>query len=299
MKNILVTGATGYIGSRLVKRFVNEGWKTSIIIRPQSVLDNLKDIIGNISVYNHNNSTEAIVSIINDSKPDIVLHVAARVVHRDIYDIDRLVDSNISFGTKLLEAMAIFGVNKIINTGTYWQNCNGRDYSAVNLYAATKEAFVDILKYYVESFGFSVISLKLFDTYGPNDSRPKVFYQLNEAIKRCRPLKMTKGEQELDLVYVDDVVEAYVMAAKRLLRSRPSTFEEFDVSSGEATKLKEIVRLYLEYLKRNCDVRWGELDYEQRQIMKPVSLNEPLPGWFPRMRLQDGLKILAKVFNGK
>ena len=85
------------------------------------------------------------------------------------------------FGAHILEAMALTSVSYFINTGTYWQHYGGSStYSPSCFYAATKQSFQDILKYYTDSKLIKSITLKLFDTYGPNDSRAKIFTILSE-----------------------------------------------------------------------------------------------------------------------
>src|SRR4051812_1833664 len=92
-------------------------------------------------------STERIVARLKACKPDVVFHLASLFVsdHR-VQDVQNLVESNLLFGTQLLEAMAQAGVKRIINTGTSWQCPH-----PFNLYAATKQAFESILGYYVST----------------------------------------------------------------------------------------------------------------------------------------------------
>ncbi|MDZ5724904.1 NAD-dependent epimerase/dehydratase family protein [Acetobacterium sp. K1/6] len=81
-------------------------------------------------------------------------------------DVDKLFMSNVVFGAHLLEAMKTLEVNYLINTGTNWQNYCGSEYNPVNLYAATKEAFEDIAKFYTQTTSLRMITLRLYDTYG-------------------------------------------------------------------------------------------------------------------------------------
>ena len=67
--------------------------------------------------------------------------------------------SNITFGTQLVEAMVANGCYQFVNTGTSWQHYENDEYNPVNLYAATKQAFEDILRYYVETSALRVITL--------------------------------------------------------------------------------------------------------------------------------------------
>src|SRR5262249_51804252 len=157
--------------------------------------------------------------------------------------------ANISLGTYLTEAMIKTGTEKLVNAGTYTQHYRGNDYSPVNLYAATKQAFQDILQFYVEAHGLQVVTLKLFDTYGPADQRTKLFHHLKQAA-RGQQLPMRPGHQLIDLVYIDDVVEALVLAAQRLLTHRCKGHEQYGVYSGNPVTLREIVGSFERQLGR-------------------------------------------------
>ncbi|QNA88228.1 NAD-dependent epimerase/dehydratase family protein [Massilia sp. Dwa41.01b] len=178
------------------------------------------------------------------ARPDTVFHLAAAFVAEHVPgDIDRLVHANLLFATQLLEAMRVNGVRLLVNTGTAWQHYGNRDYDPVNLYAATKQAFEAILAYYVNAHGFIAATLALFDTYGPGDERPKLMRALWRAAREGRPLAMSSGRQLLDLVYVDDVVDAY-LAAESALREGGAGHRHYGVSSGAPLPLRDVVAAF-------------------------------------------------------
>jgi nucleoside-diphosphate-sugar epimerase len=102
------------------------------------------------------------------------------------------------------------GCYHIINTGTSWQHFEQSNYNPVNLYAATKEAFEAIITFYKATSSLKVTTLKLFDTYGPNDSRYKIIPLLQKAFTEQKELSMSKGEQLIDFVYIVGIANAYM-----------------------------------------------------------------------------------------
>jgi nucleoside-diphosphate-sugar epimerase len=191
------------------------------------------------------------------------------------------------------------GVFKMINTGTSWQHFKNANYDPVNLYAATKHAFEAVLKYYIETTALNVITLKLFDTYGPDDRRPKLFNLLKQTEYRNIPLPMSQGEQLIDAVYIDDVIEAFLMAGKRLLDREHARYEEYAVSSGDPVSLRDLVRLYEKLAGKQLLINWGERPYRDREVMVPWNRGKLLPGWSPQYSLQEGLKNLrGEVHDG-
>ena len=288
----LVTGGTGYIGSNLIKRLISSGWLVHINIRQKSDLKQLTTCINKITLHEYDGSTESLVKIVATSKPDVVFHLAS-LFHSDhtSKDIAPLIESNVLFSTQLVEAMQENGVKNLVNTGTSWQHYENKDYSPVNLYAATKQAFEAILQYYVEAKSFRVITLKLFDTYGPNDPRPKLFHLLEKIAKSQEPLAMSPGEQLIDLVHVDDVVNAYMLAAKRLMDGLVLQYESYGVSSGHPINLKELVSIYEKVTNTNLPIKWGERPYREREVMVPWRNSNLLPGWKPVIELLEVIMV--------
>ena len=295
-KTALVTGGTGFIGSNLVRRLVADGWEVHCLVREGSNLELLLDVKDEITFHRTDGSTTSVVDIFQRSKPKIVFHLAAFSKHP--YDLEELVpmiNSNISLPVQILEAMSRTGVDFMINTGTFWQHYEGEPYNPVSLYSATKQAFQDILRFYTQAHPIRAITLILFDTYGPGDPRPKLFNQLTDAARTGHPMRMTPGEQMLDLVYIDDVVEGYMMSAKRLVSGQVSNHESFAISAGEHIRLRDFVDLFQKTLGSKIQIQWGSIPYREREVMVPWSEGAPPPGWEPKTSLQEGLK---KTFNG-
>jgi nucleoside-diphosphate-sugar epimerase len=286
----LVTGATGFVGSRLAQRLVREGWEVFVVVRPTSKLDQLAGVRDSIKIYEHDGSTEHLKHLVAAAKPEIVFHLASLfLAQHQAKDIVPLIQSNLQFGTQLVEAMVQNGVYRLVNTGTSWQHYENRDYSPVCLYAATKQAFEALLQFYLETTPLKVITLKLFDTYGPGDPRPKLFRLLKTAAEKQEPLAMSPGEQLIDLVYIDDVVEAYLVAAERLRAGLTNAHERYAVSSGQPISLKELVRVYEQVTGTKLPIQWGGRPYRPREVMVPWNKGAKLPGWEPRVALLEGV----------
>lgn len=286
----LVTGATGFVGSRLVQRLLSDECDVSIVVRPTSNLSQLEDVKGHIKIYKHNGSTKRLIDVIATANPDIVFHLASNcTIHHKSTDIVPLISSNIQFGTQLVESMIHNGVCNLINTGTSWQHYMNYDYSPVCLYAATKQAFETILKYYIETSSLRVITLKLFDTYGPDDPRPKLFQLLKNSANQKEPLAMSPGDQMIDLVYIDDVIEAYLVAAERLQAEQDIAHEQYAVSSGRPISLKKLVSIYEQVTQITPNIEWGGRPYRRREVMVPWNQGRQLSGWKPQVDLTEGI----------
>jgi nucleoside-diphosphate-sugar epimerase len=296
----LVTGATGFIGGHLVRKLIQQGWNVHVVVRPESSQELLAELHDMVKIHIHDGTTGGLLAILSEVTPGTVYHLASLFLseHRST-DIEQLINSNLLFATQLAEAMVQTGVWQLINTGTSWQHFQGRDYSPVNLYAATKQAFEAILAYYVDTTPLRVITLKLFDTYGPGDRRQKLIHLLRQVAERQEPLAMSPGDQLIDLVHIDDVVQAYISAADLLHQERITGHESFAVSSGAAIRLKDLVTLYGRLMGRSLPIQWGGRPYRSREVMTPWQTGLALPGWKPQVSLEDGLRQLVAEAEGK
>lgn len=292
MKTYLVTGANGYVGSNLVERLIQQGNQAICLVRKSSRLNLLDPSNPKVKLYYYDERVESLYKIFQSHKIDAVFHLAAISQYKiNPNQINDLIVANITLGTQLLELMADSGVKTFINTGSYWQHLNdAKDYEPVCLYAATKQAFEAIIDYYVQIKKIEAITLKLFDVYGPKDSRNKILQLLYSAAISEKAVSLSPGEQLLDLVYIDDVIDAYCQALN--IATKEQHLKYF-VGSFIYHTLQEIVEIYQTILGKNIPVIWGSLAYRLREVMAPCK-GEPLPNWQAKTTLEKGLgKVVA------
>ena len=170
---ILLTGTKGFIGKNLVTKLIECGHNIHILVREGS---DTSCITEDVNIYLHNGDVNELVKLFKKEKFDGVIHLASLFLSsHNPNDLSKLIASNIQLGTELLEASKSSKVVWFVNTGTFWQNYQNEDYNPVNLYAATKEAFENIAKFFTETSNLVFVTIKLNDTFGPNDTREKVF----------------------------------------------------------------------------------------------------------------------------
>lgn len=290
MSKVLVTGATGFIGSNLVKRLIENDIEVHIITRITSLVEQSAVSGLPVVIHRHDGTTTGMIEIFQAVRPETVFHLAAKfVAEHESRDIAELVDSNLQFGMQLLEAMAATEIRQLVNTGTVWQHFEKEAYNPVNLYAATKQAFEVLAAYYVRIGLMNMITLKLVDTYGPNDPRQKLFALFERAASSGERLKMSPGEQRLGFVYIDDVVDAFLRAGRYANDLPEGELLSYTVAPDRLYSLREIAALYETVSGKRLNIGWGERPYRRREVMEPYC-GANLPGWEPKVNLADGIK---------
>lgn len=295
MKKAVITGASGFLGQNLCQKLIKEKYQILILVRETSNIEFTKDFNSNLFKIKKfsNNNFDDIYDTIIDFKPDIGFHLAAAFdkgqSNKEIHNLNNV---NILYGMILLNALIESGCKNFISIGTSWQNFSDKEYNPVNLYAATKEAFQDIVKYYEKTKMLNTIILKLCDTYGENDKRKKIINLLKETYRNDKSLDMTEGEQYLSLTYIDDIVEGLLLAAEYVMNGEHCG-KTFFIANKELIKLKDLVETIEKIGNKKLKINWGRVPYREREIMKPY-IGETLPGWKMKINIDEGIKI---IFN--
>ena len=157
----------------------------------------------------------------------------------------------------------------------------------MSLYAAMKQAFTDVLRYYSEVAGLPVVTLELTDTYGANDPRLKLLPILVRAAHAGTTLQMTDGSQLIDLLHVDDAVRALLATAA----ATPGA--TYGASGGETMTLRELVARFEAVTGLSVDAEWGARAARPREMIRPWMVSDPPPGWAPQVALDDGIRSLV------
>jgi len=290
MASYLVTGGTGYIGSRLVQRLTAKGDRVVLLYRRGAQVDVHINENQRIILIPTSSSSSDYREAIQQYEVDAVFHLASKANYVcPATEIAEMIEANITLGTLIMEAMNKTDCQRLINVGTYWQHFNGPDYNPTCLYAASKQAFMDMVTYYTKWHGLRCISLRLTDVYGNNDPRPKIFSLLDQAEKNGETLKLTKSEQLMSFLHVEDAVNALCEAASQTINMK-AEHKSYGVGS-KLIRLKDAVELYLTIKGKKLTIEWGGVPYRPTQIMNPW-MGELLPNWQPTISLQDGLRSL-------
>ena len=283
-RRALVTGATGFVGGVLVRRLIADGWTVDALVRTPDVV-----LPAGVDAHAIPPAVAELIDVVGALAPTHCFHLATafRGVHQPA-DIAPMIEANLGFGTALAEAASRVAGVKFVNTGTVWQHYDAAAYSPVSLYAATKQAFADVLVFYAEVEGLAVHTLELMDTYGPQDRRAKLIPFLLRAGADGTPIDMTDGTQLIDLVHVDDAVQALLATA-----ASPAG-QTYGARGDGAITLRELVDRFQDATGLHLDVRWGVRPARPREMMRPWMTAEPPPGWSPTVRLHDGLRELVE-----
>ena len=297
--NILVTGGKGFIGSHLVRKFINDGHNISIISTsddiPLYMMDlNFKLIVGK---YSDNRLLDVLLPNV-----DVVIHLAwSSVPNLDLYKIEEDVNENINGTIRLINACVIYKIKKFIfisSGGTIYGIPKSElikeehPLNPISYYGVGKLTIEKLLQMYESNYGLNYIVFRVSNAYGSNQNFKKgqgvISIWLNQIILNKKINVWGDGSVIRDYIHISDVVDVLCKAVNFNHKHRV-----YNLGSGVGVSLNDVISLIrnnltddfkVEYMKsRTFDVTSCVLDMS-RLISET--------GFMPQTSLAKGLKSL-------
>lgn len=296
---ILITGATGFIGKTLVPFLLNKEFADiCLIIRSDQKANQL---FGNLPLKYINTNTDNWRKELIDYEPDVVLHMATYFnTSSDGENAVKIIESNITFTTLLLEAVSHTHCRYFINIGTFSEFLYGDgEYFSNNLYSASKSAVRPIMQYYQTQSTWNWINIILYSPYGRKNHQKKVIDYMADALDAPAPIKFSKGEQILDFVHVDDIADFFNTLFTKLNLFR-DLYTQLYLGTGKGYSLREVGQMMEKISGKKMNTDWGGYPYRSLDIMHavaPISKNIELLNWKTSIDLEEGIRIFLNDIN--
>lgn len=285
-KTVLLTGGTGFLGSHIVKRLINEDFKVIVVKRSSSKLFRLEPILDKLIFYDID--LIYLDKIFQDNVIDIIVHCATNYGRSLIPPTD-IIKANLFLPLELLQLAKAYQLKSFINTDTLLDK-------RVNNYSLSKKQFLDWLTFFSKELTCVNVALEHF--YGPFDDRSKFVSKIIlDLLNNVDFIELTPGEQKRDFIYIDDVVDAFMKLIKFSLNI-PQGLYCYEIGTGKTIKIKDLVNL-INTLTDNqvTQLKFGSLPYRENEIMNScVNLSKLLElGWQPKVSLIEGLKYTIQM----
>ncbi|HEV3028855.1 MAG TPA: NAD-dependent epimerase/dehydratase family protein [Planctomycetota bacterium] len=297
-RDVLVTGAGGFLGAALVRRLADLGARVAALHRPGSDLGRLDGIPTSIRrVPVDLVDTDDLKRWTRTHPPRVVFHVAAYGVDPRDQNGDRAFQSNIRGFVSLIDALGGLGVEAFVNTGTCSEYRGGvaRPLAETDpieprgIYAETKAAAVRMGVMLARQHGWPIVTLRPFTFYGPRERPDRLIPFAIRSILRSEEIRMTGGKQERDFIHVDDVVEAYLQAG----RTPVAAGEIFNIGSGRATTVRAAVERIRDLAGSSAVLKLGAIPYRPNELWHlcaDIGEARKRLKWTPKIGLEEGLR---------
>ena len=285
-RRALVTGASGFIGSALCRRFVQAGMEVHGVSRTERAATDyctqwwpcrLDDI-------------EAVRALFKASKPDFVFHLASHVAgSRSVELVLPTFTANLTSTVNLLTTATELGCQRILLTGSLEEPEPGPGYPIPSSpYAAAKLAASAYGRMFHALYNTPVTILRLFMVYGPGqqDLRKLVPYVTLSLLKGETP-ELSSGARKVDWIYVDDIVAGYLAAAA----ANGVEGSTIDLGSGKLDTVRAVVEKLVELINPNARPLFGSIAERALEQTRTANAEDGFRqiGWRTQVNLHDGL----------
>jgi len=293
-----VTGACGFIGASLVRGLLDDGWEVHVLIRGSSNPRRIQDVLSRVSVhYCDLEDLNALKAIVREAEAPFVFHLAFPGEHpADEQGRSSMLRQGILGTGNLLTALADVPLEKLVVMGSSLEygprNVPLREthrMKPITFRGVAKAAATLLVRQFALEGSRPVVVLRLFSVYGPwEDARrlvPTAFLSLMEGWE----IRLTKTGFRRDFVFVDDVVQASLLAA----RARLNPGEVINIGTGREWANEQVVELVQKVVGKQATVRVGEFPARPSDAAhwSAVILKaEKRLGWRPRHSLRAGLE---------
>jgi UDP-glucose 4-epimerase len=278
----LVTGASGFIGSRLSERLLEAGAIVHAASRTERTSADIRWWTGDVS------DPEAARALVDDVKPDLIFHLSSHVSgSRDLSAVIPTLRANLLSTVNLLLAAAELGCSRFVLAGSL-EEPDTEEPAPVSPYAAAKFAGGAYARMFHRLHGVPVVLLRIFMVYGPGqrDETKLVPYVITSLLRGEAP-GLSNGTRPVDWVYVDDVVQALLASTS----ADSALGETIDVGSGRLTPVREVVDEIVRLIRPSVGPRFGAVPERPNERIRVADAerSRTLLEWAPRTSLEQGL----------
>jgi nucleoside-diphosphate-sugar epimerase len=285
-KSVIITGATGYLGFKFLKKLLEINYNVCVLKRKTSDVSKLRSLSKDIKFYDTDEAS--IARIFDENKVNMIIHFST-LYGRKGETIFEIKEANLDFPLLLLKYAIENNVKYFINTSTSLPYLT-------NQYSLFKNQFSQCLEFF--SSKITTINFMLEHFYGPDDEDSKFVTAMIKKMKsNVDEIELTEGVQLRDFIFIEDVISAYICVVTNI--SKFDGFNILPLGSGETVTIRKIVETIKEVSCSNSNLLFGKVPMRENELMcsnADISKLQKL-GWSPKFNLYDGLKLTVELYK--
>lgn len=304
-EKVLVTGASGFIGTNLVRRLLHDGYEVHAFVRDDQAGWRLADIKDKLTFHSVDiGEQDTVKTAVNTIQPEYVFHLATFGGYPAQQDLNAMIKTNISGTLNLLCALeSASTLKKVVVAGSSSEYgiksermCETDLLEPATPYGVTKSAQTLFTQYFARQKKIHAVVLRLLSVFGPYEEASRLVTDTMRALIKKTPLKLSSPDTRRDFVFVDDVVDAFLKAAD----SQDCDGEIFNIGSGRETSIKELVERAMQTSGVEIPLEWGgasSRSFDTNHWVADISKAEKTLNWKPKHSLEEGLEQTYKWFQ--
>ena len=306
MKRVVLTGGSGFVGANLARRLVAEGHQTHLLVRPGFSPWRLESILDRITLHEVDvHDAERVKAAIGAIAPGWIFHLAAHGAYSWETDAERITRTTVDGMKNLLAAALDAGVEMLVNTGSS-SEYGRQDHAPSETEKAVPDTPYGIAKAAATAMcvnaatvhGARACTLRLYSVFGPYEDPRRFVPSLIVHGRRGMFPPLVSAATARDFVFVDDVVDAY-LAAARHTSGEPGAI--YNVGTGVQTTIGDAVEVARRTLRIPGEPRWSSMPARVWDTDTWVADSRKIRadlGWAPRVTFADGFERMATWLEG-
>lgn len=263
-----ITGISGFVGAGLARRLLKEGHEVHGFVRPSSNLWRLNEIKDSLDLHEGDLcNKESLSRALHAAKPDVVFHLGVYGAYSTQKDKEKILQTSVLSTLSFLEVAKEVGVRMFVNTGSS-SEYGTKDHpmrederiDPNSYYAVGKAAQTLLCQHFAHEEKFPVVTLRLFSVYGPFEEPGRLVPTVILNAIHNKDIQLADPHIARDFIYLDDVADAYITAAKRPDLSG----QVFNIGTGTQVTLQDLADAVIAETKSSSKVLLGM--YEKRSF---------------------------------
>ena len=293
-EKVLITGASGFIGSHLCRRLCKSGIELHAISRVKRPGHESKlhwwqgDLSDSVTARD----------LVQTVKPDVIFHLASHVMGaRNLENVLPTLRANFLSTVNILTAASEVRCRRIVLTNSL-EEPDPDDPTSIpsSPYAAAKWASSGYARMFHALYQLPVVILRLFMVYGPaQKDLGKLIPYVTLCLLRGEAPRLTSGQRDIDWIYVDDVVDGIIAAAQ----AKAIEGKTIDIGSGELVSIRNVVEDLIRMTNTAIQPVFGALAERPHEQVRKANVATALAqiGWKPKTSLSEGLENTVNWFR--
>ncbi len=305
MKRVIITGGTGFVGANLARRLLQEGHEVHLLVRQGYAPWRIEAIRADVRLHEVDlGDEESLSPVVNKIRPDWVFHLATHGAYSSQNNLSLIVQTNIVGTVNLVEACLKTGFEAFVNTGSSseygFKNHapSENEWLEPNSYYAVGKASATLFcRYTAQSRGVRLPTLRLYSVYGPYEEPTRLMPTLIVRGLRGQLPPLVNPDIARDYVYVNDVSDAYLLAATREGQEPGAVY---NLGTGVQTSLGEAVAAARKLMDIAVEPVWGAMANRQWDTSVWVADHRKAIddlGWLPEVTFERGLDRMLAWFR--
>jgi len=295
-RRILITGASGFVGSNVARRALRDGHEVHLLLRPGHQSWRIDEIARDVRLHSAAlQDRDQVTTVVHNIKPDWIFHLAAYGAYSTQKDFDQMVKTNVLGCASLLDACLTLGFDAFVNCGSS-SEYGLKDHAPTedetlepnSYYAITKASASHYCDLAARTHGARVFTLRLYSIYGPYEEPGRFIPALLVHALRGELPPLVSARTARDYVFVDDACDAVVQVA----RWPELASGIYNVCTGVQTSLEQVVSMTRSMLNVSSEPQWGTMSQRSWDsdiwVGSPAKLKREI-GWQPTTALQNGI----------